>query len=123
MNITQQYEKLYWNNCIIIANNIKNNCVGLKTGDVCLIENFGYNNDGQQIMVGRYFLPNNNIYDTPCEFGALSLHLLYELSELYSWSIHYIKRKYFLYTYPWKNLLYFHYYILIELNIKLVYTF
>ncbi|XP_072161526.1 uncharacterized protein [Bemisia tabaci] len=74
-----------------------NNCCGLKSGNILLIENFAHSSEtNEPVLIGREFTKKENLYMDPCESSCLGIFEVSELSALKVYPVSEIAVKYYL---------------------------
>lgn len=79
-----------------LTNSEPNNCCGVSCGKIVRIYNFVYCLTRQSLVViGRKFESQSSFYDKPCDLSLLGIFKMKSLSELKSWKVEEVTRKYF----------------------------
>lgn len=95
--VDPQYSIFKLNGMKLVIQNKANNCCGLNSGEIILMENICYNTKYKDyVVIGKKFLEKRALYTLPCS----SIHIgIYEVSKLSHrtnmWLLKYVNLKYF----------------------------
>lgn len=77
------------------AGTLADSCCGLSCGTIVCIENVAYcAKQNVPVIIGREFLEKKDLFTVPCSSYLLDVYSVYSLSDLKSWPLKNIVKKY-----------------------------
>lgn len=94
-----QYKQLHFSGiCLKLIS--PNNCYGLDSGDIVLVENICYSLEFNcAVIIGRKFLVKKNFFTIPCDSSNIGIYEVEKLSLSKVWPISQIRTKYVFFKY------------------------
>lgn len=87
-NYKEQYKILNLDTFYLNCDDNKNNCVILKDNTVINVYNITYSQDNNLYIIGKKFIPDANLFDTPCQSQYLGIFIAKENRCIESWFYH-----------------------------------
>lgn len=77
------------------AGTLADNCCGLNCGAIVCIENVAYcAKKNVPVIIGQEFLEKEDLFNIPCLSSLLDIYFVHSLSDLKSWPLQNIVKKY-----------------------------
>ncbi|KYN01704.1 hypothetical protein ALC62_07533 [Cyphomyrmex costatus] len=90
-----QYKIVKYNGITLKARMLADNCYGLKCGAIVCIQNIAYcAQRNVPVIIGYEFLEKNDFYNIPCPSSLLGIYTVHSCSNLKSWLLSDVIRKY-----------------------------
>lgn len=90
-----QYKVVKYNGITFRAGTLADNCCGLSSGNIVCIENLAHcTKRNIPVIIGYEFLETEDLFKVPCFSSMLGIYLVHSLSELKSWPLEHLIRKY-----------------------------
>lgn len=84
-----------YNGITLKAGTLADSCCGLNCGAIVCIENIAHcSKRNVPVIIGREFLERNDLYNIPCPSSLLEIYSVHSCSELKSWPLKNVVRKY-----------------------------
>lgn len=90
-----QYKVIKFNGMTFKAGTLADSCCGLSCGAIVCIENVAYcTEQNVPVIIGHEFLKKEDLFNIPCSSSLLDVYSVYSLSDLKSWPLKNIIKKY-----------------------------
>ncbi|XP_070161256.1 uncharacterized protein [Polyergus mexicanus] len=90
-----QYKIVKYNGIILKSNTLADSCCGLNCGSIVSIKNIAYcTKRNIPVIIGREFLEKKDLFNMPCPSSFLGIYIVHSYSDLKSWPLKNVIRKY-----------------------------
>ena len=97
-----QHKVIKYNGFTFKAGTLADSCCSLNCGAIICIENVAYCSQRNiSVIIGYKFLEKEDLFNIPCSSSMLGIHCVYSRSDLKSWPLKNIVRKYV--KFPYEN--------------------
>ncbi|KYN02500.1 hypothetical protein ALC62_06675 [Cyphomyrmex costatus] len=89
-----QYKVVKFNGMTFKAGTLTDSCCGLNCGAIVCIKNVACTKRNIYVIIGHEFLEKKDLFDVPCSSSLLDIYSVHSLSDLKSWPLKNIIKKY-----------------------------
>lgn len=89
-----QYKTIKYEGIVLKAGTLADSCCGLNCGAIVCIENIAHSEHNIPVIIGREFLEKKDLYNVPCPSSLLGIYIIHSYSNLKSWPLKSVVRKY-----------------------------
>lgn len=90
-----QYKIVKYNGITLKAGTLADSCCGLNCNAIISIENIAYcTRRNIPVIIGREFLEKEDLFNVPCPSSLLGIYVVHSYSDLKSWPLKNVIRKY-----------------------------
>ncbi|XP_011706765.1 PREDICTED: uncharacterized protein LOC105461942 [Wasmannia auropunctata] len=90
-----QYKIIQYNGITFKAGTVADSCCGLSCGAIVCIKNVAYcSKRNTLVIIGLEFLKKEKLFSIPCPSSLLGIHIVHTYSDLKSWPLKNVTRKY-----------------------------
>lgn len=90
-----QYKIIKYNEITLKAGTLADDCCGLNTGTIISIQNIAYCvKENIPMIIGHEFVEKKNLFNIPCPSSLLGIYIVHLCSDLKSWPLKNVIRKY-----------------------------
>lgn len=90
-----QYKIVKYNAITLKSGTLADRCCGLNCGAIVSVKNIAYcTNRNIPVIIGHEFLEKEDLYKVPCSSSLLGIYIVHSYSDLKSWPLKSINRKY-----------------------------